>query len=114
MSIPHQGTSYNPLVDAHEELLRDAHEVEVRREQEAVRLQEIKRKLDAARVVTSTTAQEGVALGMEVDERVEEDHFDEVNDANDATEAPIKKVPRRKTRQQRQKAARLLAEVRLS
>lgn len=105
---PHQGTSYNPPVDAHTELIVKANEMEERRAKEVERLVEIKDKI--ARAITGTdVTQEGVPAGMVVDERGEED--EEGAEGEDGDKPLAKKAPERKTKQQKQKAARQRAEV---
>lgn len=107
---PHQGTSYNPPLDAHTELIVKANNMEERRAQEAERLVEVKDRIGKAIAVLGLDAQEGVASGMVVDDRADEKGDVEQEDEE---EKPLaKKAPERKTKQQKAKAARLRAEVR--
>ncbi|KAH9832149.1 P60-like protein [Rhodofomes roseus] len=107
---PHEGTSYNPLVTSHLELLRTAHEIEERRLKETEKLAEMKRKIDAARTAAVLEDAEGVARGMTVQLI---DDADAELEADDGKELPpVKKMPERKTKQERRKASRLRAEKR--
>jgi len=106
---PHQGTSYNPPVDAHTELILKADDLEERRAKEAERLIEVKQRIARAGSTAGVTP-EGVPEGMVVDEGVDDD---EVEVEGDDMEGPLaKKAPARKTKQQRSKAARQLVEKR--
>jgi nucleolar protein 53 len=103
---PHQGTSYNPVADAHQELLLKAHEIEERRVKEQNRLAEVKQKIEQARVEEPGHVDEGCASGMVIDRiQVDEDDHD-----TEVVREP-KKATARKTKAQRNKAAKLLAEV---
>ncbi|TFY68263.1 hypothetical protein EVJ58_g1107 [Rhodofomes roseus] len=94
---PHEGTSYNPLVTSHLELLRTAHEIEERRLKETEKLAEMKRR-------------GGCRPG---DDRQLIDDADAELEADDGKELPpVKKMPERKTKQERRKASRLRAEKR--
>ena len=105
---PHQGTSYNPPVEAHTELILKAHEVEEKKVKEAERMQEVKERIGRAFVVIRS-GEEGVPEGMTVDDAV---GGEDVEDGQGGEEAPIaKKMPERKTKQQKAKATRLRAEV---
>ncbi|KAF7973063.1 hypothetical protein HWV62_16242 [Athelia sp. TMB] len=105
---PHQGTSYNPPVDAHTELILKAGDLEERRAKEAERLVEVKQRIGKA-VTTAGVTQEGVPEGMVVDERGD----DEDAEGEEEGEGPLaKKPPTRKTKQQKSKAARQRAEKR--
>ncbi|KAH9934211.1 P60-like protein [Fomitopsis serialis] len=107
---PHEGTSYNPLVTAHQELLRTAHEIEERRLKEVAKLEETKRKIDAARGLAPLEEAVGVASGMSV-QPVDDLEADPAQD--DVKELlPMKKMPQRKTKQERRKAERQRAEKR--
>ncbi|KAI0767353.1 P60-like protein [Fomes fomentarius] len=110
---PHEGTSYNPPVIAHQDLLRVAYEIEEQKLKGADALQEIKAKMEKARTIATVEAVagavEGIAPGMKVDEAVDV-KADE--DESSAEPLPPKKTPGRKTKQQRKKAERLRAEKR--
>lgn len=108
---PHEGTSYNPLVTSHQELLRTAHEIEEQRLKEAEKLEQMKAKIEEGRKAASDTRAEGIALGMMVDEAQEPANEDAQDD--DAVVQPAKKMPERKTKQERRKVERLRAEVRV-
>ena len=105
---PHEGTSYNPLVTSHQELLRTANEIEERRLKEAEKLEEAKRKMEAARVAAALELQEGVAPGMTIQP------IDDADTAQDDVQGlpPVKKMPERKTKKERRKAERQRAEKR--
>ncbi|GBE83516.1 Ribosome biogenesis protein [Sparassis crispa] len=105
---PHEGTSYNPLVTSHQELLRTAHEIEERRLKDAEALEAAKAKVLGGLVEAGADA-EDVAPGMTVDEHAEE-HSDQ--DGSEAEPRLPAKMPRRKTKQERRKAERRLAEQR--
>ncbi|KAI0943675.1 hypothetical protein AcW1_002776 [Taiwanofungus camphoratus] len=107
---PHEGTSYNPLVTSHQELLRTAHEIEEQRLKEAEKLEQMKAKIEEGRKAASDTRAEGIALGMMVDEAQEPANEDAQDD--DAVVQPAKKMPERKTKQERRKVERLRAEKR--
>ncbi|KAI0672234.1 P60-like protein [Trametes maxima] len=107
---PHEGTSYNPPLTAHQQLLQAAHEKEEQRLKAGEELEALKAKLDKARTVATAEAMAALngVPGMKIDE-VAEEHADE----DDAAEPlPPKKMPSRKTKQQRRKAERLRAEKR--
>ncbi|KAG6916625.1 hypothetical protein DXG01_006121 [Tephrocybe rancida] len=106
---PHQGTSYNPPVEAHQELLLQAHEAEERRIREAEKRAEVKEKMEnAKREVEEVNP--AAASGMKLHDEVVEEEEEEVEATGD--EIPAKRLPARKTQAQRKKAARLLAEKR--
>ncbi|KAJ6485690.1 ribosome biogenesis protein Nop53/GLTSCR2 [Mycena sanguinolenta] len=102
---PHQGTSYNPPADAHQELLLKASEIEGKRVEKAAKLAETKAKIDQATVEAGDETS-GVPPGMKVDLIVEDDEDPA------STEVIAKKMPERKTKAQRNKAAKLLAQKR--
>ena len=102
---PHQGTSYNPLANAHQDLLRAAHEVEEEETKDADKGRDVHERMAQARRVGEVT-QEGLPPGMTL-HGVEEEEEEE-------TAIPlVKPAPVRKTKQQRRKAQRVLEEVRL-
>lgn len=102
---PHQGSSYNPPAAAHDELITEACRVERRRQEEADRLAEVRRKVADARAL-ATNVTEGLPLGMTLDEIPQDDG--EPVAQHDAV-VP-KKPSARKTKQQRAKALRLREE----
>jgi nucleolar protein 53 len=106
VSSPHEGTSYNPPLTAHQELLRTAHEREERRVKEAEELRKTKEKIVQARKIAEEDTVEGVAQGMTVqavDDQKEDDAEGDI--------LPAKKIPERKTKKDRRKAEKRLAEV---
>ncbi|EIN14662.1 P60-like protein [Punctularia strigosozonata HHB-11173 SS5] len=105
---PHQGVSYNPALTAHQELLRKAHEIEERRQQEAQKNEEWNARLQKIRNLNAEV-QEGVPAGMTVEDVEANDDQSE----EDTTEVPApKKVPARKTKKDRARAAKLREEKR--
>ncbi|KZS96834.1 hypothetical protein SISNIDRAFT_463582 [Sistotremastrum niveocremeum HHB9708] len=111
---PHEGTSYNPPVQSHQELLDEA----VRREEERLREVEkwkgVKERMEEARRDVGEGDVDGGAEGMKVDvpgEGVEEDDDGEEEGEGEEGEKVEKSAPARKTKQQRRKAAKALAEV---
>jgi nucleolar protein 53 len=104
---PPAGASYNPAVDAHAALLRAAHEVEAQKLAKGDPTAALKAKMERA---TAPAPQVGVPLGMTVGEG-EVDAEEEVVVGDESVVAP--RASARKTKQQRDKAARVLAEVRL-
>ncbi|KAK7031589.1 ribosome biogenesis protein NOP53 [Favolaschia claudopus] len=101
---PHQGTSYNPPAEAHQELLFKAHQQEEKRVEKAAKLAETKAKMEQATVYAEDETP-GVPAGMKMDESAPIEEED-----GDAAEAIPKKMPERKTKAQRNKAAKLLAQ----
>ncbi|KAH9474509.1 Ribosome biogenesis protein NOP53 [Psilocybe cubensis] len=111
---PHQGTSYNPPADAHQELLEKAAAIELKHLEKLEKMAEVKNKMDSAKV-TAEAREEGVAPGMKVQEigDVDMDDGEQEEENQDGGEGlKTKKVPERKTKAQRRKAARVLAEQR--
>ncbi|PFH47610.1 hypothetical protein AMATHDRAFT_67487 [Amanita thiersii Skay4041] len=109
---PHQGTSYNPPVDAHQELLLQAHKTEEKRVQEVERLALFKKKIDGLRQEVNVE-DEAVAPGMKVQEPdSDEEHREGKEEEDEAIIVPPRKMPERKTKQQRQKALQHLTEQR--
>jgi nucleolar protein 53 len=103
VETPDQGTSYNPVYEAHQDLLRNAHEREVKRVAEAEQAEEVRRRMEAARGAGGSGVE-----GMLVDVDGE---FEEEFDGGDEDMLEPLKLPGRKTGQQRRKAARVVAEV---
>ena len=104
ISTPHQGTSYNPPADAHQDLMRAAHEVEEEEMKDVDKGRDVHERIVQARQL-GQVAQEGLPLGMTLHEVEEEE---------EETVVPlVKPVPARKTKQQRKKAQRVLEEVSL-
>ncbi|KAJ7678262.1 ribosome biogenesis protein Nop53/GLTSCR2 [Mycena polygramma] len=105
---PHQGTSYNPPADAHQELILKAAEMEEKRVEKAAKLAETKTKIDSATVDPAGEIL-GVPSGMKLDVPTAMDQDEEVPVAS---EVIPKKMPERKTRAQRNKAAKILVQKR--
>ncbi|KAG6329369.1 hypothetical protein ID866_9719 [Astraeus odoratus] len=105
VSIPHQGTSYNPLVHAHEELVMEAYQAEKRRQDEAGRLAKYRKRIEAAQQ-SFATAMDGMPLGMMVDKITED------SDKPPTTDDMVvpNKPPQRKTKQQRARILRQKSE----
>ena len=106
ISTPHQGASYNPPVEAYQDLLRSAHEIEEAVTKNAGKGRDVHERMTQARHVGHIT-EEGLPPGMtlhEVDAEGEEE-----------TATPlVKPPPPRKTKKQRRKFQRALEEVRIS
>jgi hypothetical protein len=101
---PHQGTSYNPPAEAHQDLLRAAHAVEEEGMKGADKGRDVHERMTNARQLGGVT-QEGLPPGMALHEVEEEEE--------EGTVIPlVKPAPARKTKQQRKKAQRVLEEVR--
>ncbi|KAG9128573.1 hypothetical protein FRC07_000006 [Ceratobasidium sp. 392] len=100
---PEQGSSYNPTYEAHQDLLRAAHEREEKRVAESEQAEQVRRRMEAAR-------EEGQGLkGMLVDEGNESKEEEYEEDEDVEVLGPVK-MPGRKTSQQRRKAAKALAD----
>ena len=112
---PHQGTSYNPPVDAHQELLLKAAAVEEKRLKDVEKLAAVKAKMDNALRETGEENNFGAA-GMTVTAQIDSENAqeEEVEDSDCQESSLPKKFSDRKTKAQKNKAARVLAEVRLS
>ncbi|KAH9990233.1 ribosome biogenesis protein Nop53/GLTSCR2 [Russula compacta] len=106
---PHAGTSYNPPEDAHTELLRTAHDGELRRVQEEAALQEMKARILSARHADGGSG-DGGAEGMLIDKPGDDGPEQHDSAVLEGTTAAEKSVPKRKTKQQRRTAERLRAE----
>ncbi|EGO04468.1 hypothetical protein SERLA73DRAFT_44469 [Serpula lacrymans var. lacrymans S7.3] len=107
--VPHQGTSYNPPLADHEELVHQAYEAEHRRVRDSEKYLQTKRKIQNARDDPSE-AQEGVPPGMKLDDISPAAGDDEAEILGDIV--IMKKMPARKTRQQHLKRVKLQAERR--
>lgn len=103
---PHLGTSYNPPVSAHQELLLQAHTAEEKRILEAEKNAEVKNRMQQARHVEGSDDLVG-APGMQLDIPTED--AEEEGGVEETSHA--KSMPERKTKQQKRKAAKALAEV---
>lgn len=104
VSTPHQGASYNPPAEAHQELLRAAHDVEEEESKHVDKGWDVRERMTRARQLGEVT-QEGLPTGMSLHEGKEEEEEEE-------TATPlVKPAPGRKTKQQRMKAQRALEEV---
>jgi len=101
---PHAGTSYNPPEAAHTTLLLAAHEVELRRLQEAETLEATKARILGARNTDGDGTTRGMLIDKPGDDPAESEREPESVDHNAVS------VPQRKTKQQRRKAAKLRAE----
>jgi nucleolar protein 53 len=108
ISSPHQGSSYNPSIDAYKELLHDAVKIEEKKEAEAKKYEAIKATMDSARRPNhgyDVPVAEGMIIDIPGDDASQEEA-----DVQEESIAP-NKVTRRKTQQQRRKALRVLEEV---
>ncbi|KZS99802.1 P60-like protein [Laetiporus sulphureus 93-53] len=109
---PHAGASYNPLANAHEELLRSAIEVEERRVKEAQRLDEMREKIEQGRKAAIDEWYEGGVRGMRVDVPGDEEGEEDEREDLEEVQGMIKKASGRKTKQDRRKAEKVKAEKR--
>ena len=107
---PHQGTSYNPPVNAHQELLEKAASIEMKRLRDAEKMAEVKTKMEDAKL-TQEDYDMSVAPGMKVQELYGEEEEEEQPEEDEEVSASTKRVPERKTKAQRNRAARLHTEV---
>ncbi|KAG8892404.1 hypothetical protein FRC01_014186, partial [Tulasnella sp. 417] len=110
VSDPHAGTSYNPAVDAHQDLLRKAVDVEEIREAK-------RRKVEESRERTTQLAKELDAKGEKVEMAVDTpgDEESAQEEAETADEPPSKrKDPKKKLRRARRAATREKLERHLS
>jgi len=103
---PHQGTSYNPPTEDRHELLLRAASIEQRRVDAAKSLAAVKTKMESCRT-TENFEDISVAVGMTVQD-LGEDESEAVPSNNFSYTSP---APIRKTKSQRNKEARLAAEV---
>ena len=115
MPAPHEGASYNPPLTSHQELLRAANEVEEQKLKGVDELEAMKAKMEKARQVAAAEAAAHIAVGVAPGMTVQEvaDQAEEAEETEGAEPPPPKKMPERKTKQQRKKAEKLRAEVRL-
>ncbi|KZV95978.1 P60-like protein [Exidia glandulosa HHB12029] len=101
INIPHEGTSYNPPVAAHTELLRKAVEVEEKRQADIARHASVT-------VPRTNVGDEGVdytGMTLDVPTGQQDDEEPELEVVPVAS-----RLPKRKTAQQRRKAAKIRAE----
>ncbi|KAG8741803.1 hypothetical protein FRC10_002402 [Ceratobasidium sp. 414] len=102
---PEPGSSYNPTYEAHQDLLRAAHELEEKRVAEAEQAEQVRLRMEAAREVRKEGT-DGMLVAVDNETEEEEDQ-----DEDAEVLGPVK-MPGRKTSQQRRRAARALAEKR--
>ncbi|TFK32719.1 ribosome biogenesis protein Nop53/GLTSCR2 [Crucibulum laeve] len=107
---PHQGASYNPPAEAHQELLMQAAEIEIQRLKDQEKLAEVKKKIEAGALRVVADQDESMAPGMTLD-AADADEEEEVAEP-DEQGIPKKKATVRKTKAQKHKAAKQLAEKR--
>ncbi|KIK63852.1 hypothetical protein GYMLUDRAFT_40933, partial [Collybiopsis luxurians FD-317 M1] len=101
--LPHAGTSYNPPVQAHSELVHSAYRQEETRLRGDDRWKDVGQAVkDAVASTEPSVGAQGMSLDVPVNEETE-----------DGTEAIAKKVSQRKTKAERRKAAKALAAKRL-
>jgi nucleolar protein 53 len=107
VSAPHQGSSYNPPVDAYKDLLSTAVRAEEKRLKEQQKYDAIKTKIEAA--VTNGT--EAAVEGMIIDIPGDEDQQDAESAHSQEDNVVPTRPARRKTQQQRRKALQIAQEV---
>lgn len=101
VAIPHAGASYNPTMEDHQALLRQAHEIEAQKEAESIKLQE---KLSYRKELNDLAHELEESLEDEDGESAAESDHDE----NDTTQQ--NQEAKRKTRAQRNKEKRVRLE----
>jgi len=104
VSTPHQGTSYNPPAEAHQDLLRVAHEEEEEESKDANKGWDVHERMTQARQLGGVT-QDGLPPGMSL-------HEDKEGEEEETAAPLVKPAPGRKTKLQRRKAQRALEEKR--
>ena len=104
ITTPHQGASYNPPAEAHQDLLRAAHAVEEEETKGVDTGRDVHDRMKHARQLGDVT-QEGLPPGMALHEVEEEEEEETIA-------LLVKPAPARKTKQQRTRAQRVLEEVR--
>ncbi|KAI4520772.1 P60-like protein [Schizophyllum commune Loenen D] len=105
VEAPHAGASYNPPLEAHQDLLLEAYKVEQQRIADEEKFADVKARLQAAREnapAYDPTSRPGMLVPPIVDDEEEE------ADNQDSIPRP---APTRKTKQQRAKQAKLKAEA---
>ena len=107
MPVPPQGASYNPPVQAHEQLLLEAYQIEKRKQDEVDRLAEYRKQIDGAQRNSLGHIADGVPPGMTVDEIVE--NVDEPVPTGNVVVPP--RASARKTKQQRARILKQKVEV---
>ncbi|KAI6039171.1 P60-like protein [Pisolithus marmoratus] len=105
VSLPPEGASYNPPVQAHHDLVLEAYTVEKRKQEELDNLVSFREKIERAKENASNA--EDVPIGMSVDDGVVDDE-DEGEVKGDGVVQRRKTV--KKTKQQRARAMKLRAE----
>ncbi|KAJ4480474.1 ribosome biogenesis protein Nop53/GLTSCR2 [Lentinula edodes] len=104
--LPHAGTSYNPPVQAHTELLHRAHDQEEVRLREDIRWKEIGQAIKDG----VTTQPDLVSV---VEEMVSHNLEEDVDKEEKEETLPPRKIPQRKTKAERRKATKLLVQKRI-
>lgn len=101
VAVPHAGASYNPTMEDHQALLRQAHEIEAQKEAESIKLQE---KLSYRKELNDLAHELEESLEDEDGESAAESDHDETDTTQQNNEA------KRKTRAQRNKEKRVRLE----
>lgn len=110
---PHQGTSYNPPVSAHQELLRAAHTVEEQRLKASEEHKDVREKIAQAPQSGTVDFDEGLPAGMKLDLTLDESADADGQVGGDDGDIKVTKpMPERKTKQHRRKAEKQRAEKR--
>lgn len=114
INVPHEGQSYNPPAEAHDELLRAAAEAALRAEQKRDAEQAFKANWKAGGEVAALTERgelrvKGMLIGA--GEGSEDENQSEDEDDAEEGEEKASKDPKRKTKAQRARAARVKAEA---
>ena len=103
---PHLGSSYNPPVNAYQELLLKANDEEEKRIAKEAKIAEIKKRMDQAVDIHGLNGAPGMAIDTP------QDQPSVAYEGSSAELAMPKSQPERKTSKQRRKAERNIAEVR--
>ncbi|CDH50482.1 hypothetical protein RO3G_11085 [Lichtheimia corymbifera JMRC:FSU:9682] len=103
VAVPHAGASYNPTMEDHQALLRQAHEMEEKKEAESLKLKE---KLSYRKELDDIAHELEQSLEDEDEESAPESDHDEA----DAVQQSNNKEAKRKTRAQRNKEKRVRLE----
>ena len=104
VTVPHQGASYNPPLQSHQELLLIAHNKIQKEEEGKEGLAGLKKTIEEGQKIAREEADESTAIGMSLDplenddENASEDDEEVINASGN---------PSRKTKKQKEKAKKL-------
>lgn len=92
---PHQGSSYNPPAEAHQELLLKAAEIEKKKLEDLEKMADVKKKMESARIIQEYDI--AVAPGMTVQSLDDEDEVG-TEDGEEEAGPSGRKTTERKTK----------------